>query len=47
MKTPRKPMTYETPLDSEILKAYMHKNSSSRVEVRRIKRALRKLAYNS
>ena len=39
-------MTYETPLDSEILEAYINKNASyNRADAKRIRRALRKLAH--
>lgn len=45
MKTPHRPMVYETPLDHEILEAYLNKTASyKRSDVRRIKRALHKLA---
>lgn len=48
MKAPRTPMSYESPLDSEILQAYMNKNASyRRADVRRIRRALRKLAFSA
>lgn len=40
------PMTYESPMDSEILQAYLHKNAGyNRADARRIKRALRKLSF--
>jgi len=46
MKTLRIPLTYESPLDSDILEAYINKNGSyNRTAARRIKRALRKLVY--
>jgi len=35
------------PTDNDILQAYIHKNSYSRADARRIKRQLRKLAYFS
>jgi hypothetical protein len=45
MRAPKLPMTYETPMDMEILQAYIHKNAGyNRADARRIKRALRKLA---
>ena len=45
MKTPRVPMAYETPLDSDILEAYILKNASyNRADARKIKRELRKIA---
>ena len=41
-------MTYETPLDSQILEAYLHKNAGyNHADARRIKRALRKLTFSS
>jgi hypothetical protein len=46
MKKPSKPMTFESPIDSDILQAYINKNASyKRADARRIKRALRKLNY--
>jgi hypothetical protein len=48
MKKLRKPMAFERPSDSDILEAYLHKSAGySRADARRIKRALRKLAFNS
>lgn len=38
-------MTYESPIDRDILEAYLNKNSTyNRADARKIKRALRKLA---
>ncbi len=46
MKARRLPMTYETPLDHDILQAYINKNISyKRADIRKLRRALRKLAY--
>ncbi len=37
-----------TPLDGEVLRAYIHKNASyNRTKAKRIKRALRKLAHSA
>jgi hypothetical protein len=48
MKKARKPMTFETPPNSDILEAYFHKGHGyNRADARRIKRALRKLAFNA
>lgn len=48
MKTAQYPMTYETPMDIEIIEAYMNKNAGAkRSEIRKIRRALRKLTTSS
>jgi hypothetical protein len=47
MKLPRKPMAFESPSDSDILEAYLHKQAYNRADARRIKRALRKLAFGA
>lgn len=45
MGVSRFPMTYEMPLDVDILEAFVNKTSyKDRAEARRLKRALRKLA---
>ncbi len=47
MRAPKLPMAYETPMDKEILEVYIHKNSNyNRADIRKIKRALRKLALS-
>ena len=38
-------LKYELPADYEILEAYLNKQSRSRSDAKRIKRALRKLSY--
>jgi hypothetical protein len=41
-------LQYESPLDHDVLEAYLLKNShSSRARTRQIKRQLRKLAWSS
>ncbi len=45
MKISRVPMAYETPMDQDILEAYINKATYNRSDARRIKRALRKLSY--
>jgi hypothetical protein len=46
MKISRFPMIYETPMNIDILRAYINKNgASTNADARKIRRALRKLAF--
>ncbi len=48
MKTARHSLSYEAASDIEIFEAYLHKNGNRRrTDIRRFKRALRKLATNA